>query len=86
MLDTSGAPLHQARVPAGIHTGAHQGDSGSGIIDLAHVRRDTVVMDPFCGSGTFLIESAMHAMKIAPGMRRHFAAERWGIVPEERWD
>lgn len=42
-------------------------------------------MDPFCGSGTFLIESAMHAMKIAPGMRRHFAAERWGIVPEERW-
>ena len=27
----------------------------------------------------------MHAMKIAPGMRRHFAAERWGIVPEERW-
>lgn len=27
----------------------------------------------------------MHAMKVAPGMRRHFAAERWGIVPEERW-
>ena len=85
MLDTSGAPLHKRGYRQVSTLAPIKETLAAGIIDLAHVRRDTVVMDPFCGSGTFLIESAMHAMKIAPGMRRHFAAERWGIVPEERW-
>jgi putative N6-adenine-specific DNA methylase len=38
-----------------------------------------------CGSGTFLIESAMRAMNIAPGLLREFAAEKWGAIPESVW-
>jgi putative N6-adenine-specific DNA methylase len=38
-----------------------------------------------CGSGTFLIESAMRAMNIAPGLLRDFAAEKWGLIPESIW-
>ena len=39
-------------------------------------------MDPFCGSGTFLIEAAMMAANIAPGLKREFTAESWnGIIP-----
>ena len=42
-------------------------------------------LDGFCGSGTLLIEGAMHAMKIAPGLRRRFAAEKWDFIPEKIW-
>ena len=42
--------------------------------------------DPFCGSGTILIEGSMLAMHIAPGLRRHFAAEKWKAVPGNIWD
>ena len=38
-----------------------------------------------CGSGTFLIESAYKALKVAPGLRRNFAAEQWSQIPETAW-
>lgn len=38
-----------------------------------------------CGSGTFLIESAYKALKVAPGLRRNFAAEQWSQIPETTW-
>ena len=41
--------------------------------------------DPFCGSGTLLIEAAQKAMNIAPGLKRRFAAERYGFVPAAIW-
>ena len=57
----------------------------AGIVDLARVRADSVVVDPMCGSGTFLIESAYKALKVAPGLRRNFAAEQWSQIPETAW-
>jgi len=53
---------------------------------LSRVRTDGTLIDPFCGSGTILIEGAMLAMHIAPGLRRHFAAEKWKAVPGNIWD
>jgi len=44
-----------------------------------------VLCDPFCGSGTFLIEGAIKALHIAPGINRQFAASKWGWVPQEIW-
>ena len=41
--------------------------------------------DPFCGSGTLLIEAAQKAMNIAPGLKRRFAAERYSFVPASIW-
>ena len=55
------------------------------IADLGRVRRDSLVEDPFCGSGTLLIEAAQKAMNIAPGLKRRFAAERYSFVPASLW-
>ena len=49
------------------------------------MRRDSLVEDPFCGRGTLLIEAAQKAMNIAPGLKRRFAAERYGFVPAAIW-
>ena len=49
------------------------------------MRRDSLVEDPFCGSGTLLIEAAQKAMNIAPGLKRRFAAERYSFVPAALW-
>ena len=43
------------------------------------------MIDPCCGSGTLLIESAMKALNVAPGLRRSFAAEQWRQIPAEAW-
>ena len=48
-------------------------------------RRNALVEDPFCGSGTLLIEAAQKAMNIAPGLKRRFAAERYSFVPAAVW-
>ena len=41
--------------------------------------------DPFCGSGTLLIEAGLKALNIAPGLNRSFAAERLGFVSDKAW-
>ena len=41
---------------------------------------EEALVDPFCGSGTIPIEAALIAMNIAPGINRHFSAERWPVV------
>ena len=47
---------------------------------------DRILVDPFCGSGTFPIEAAMMAANIAPGMNREFTAESWtNIIPRKLW-
>ena len=46
-------------------------------------KKDRILVDPFCGSGTFPIEAAMMAANIAPGMNRHFLAEKWeNLIPD----
>ena len=49
-------------------------------------RGDRILVDPFCGSGTFPIEAAMMAANMAPGMNRSFTAENWAhIVKKRNW-
>ncbi len=56
------------------------------LIMLTPWRADRILVDPFCGSGTFLIEAAMMAANIAPGMNRSFTAEDWaGVIPKKFW-
>ena len=57
----------------------------AGILDLSRVRAGTELCDPFCGSGTFLIEGACRAMQIAPGLHRRFACEQWQQMPKKAW-
>ena len=57
---------------------------GRNKLPLCCIKLDTAT-DPFCGSGTFLIEAALVAMNIAPGINRRFDCERWGVVPQSVW-
>ncbi len=85
LIDTSGAGLHKRgyRLEAG---GAPIKETlASSICSLARVRDYHTLYDPMCGSGTLLIEGAMLANNIAPGVNRSFSAERWEIIPENVW-
>ena len=84
-LDTSGAGLHKRGYRQNSNDAPIKETLAAGIIDLARVRADTLVADPMCGSGTFLIEAAYKAMNIAPGLRRHFAAESWEQLDRAIW-
>lgn len=84
-LDTSGVGLHKRGYRRNSNAAPIKETLAAGIIDLARVRPDSVVCDPFCGSGTLLIEAAMKALKIAPGINRRFAAEKWSCLDEGIW-
>jgi len=85
-LDTTGDSLHKrgyrkltAKAPIAENLAA-------ALIMLTPWRKDRILVDPFCGSGTFPIEAAMMAANIAPGMNRHFTAERWEhFVDKQIW-
>lgn len=84
-LDTSGYGLHKRGYRKVSNLAPIKETLAAGIVDLAHVRSNCIVSDPFCGSGTILVESAYKSLNIAPGLRRHFAAERWDCIPKNIW-
>ena len=52
------------------------------LVQLSFYRKDRVLVDPCCGSGTIPIEAAMIARNIAPGLSRNFASEKWEMIPD----
>lgn len=85
-LDTSGEGLHKRGYRRDSNAAPIKETLAAGIIDLAHVRSDSIVCDPMCGSGTIIIESAYKALRIAPGIKRRFAAEAWNKIPAKMWE
>ena len=85
MLDTSGRGLYKRGYRAESLTAPIKETLAAGIVDLARVRSDSFVCDPFCGSGTLLIESAYKALNYAPCMNRRFSAENWATISEKVW-
>ena len=85
MLDTTGEGLHKRGYRRNAMEAPLRETLAATIADLGRVRRDSLVEDPFCGSGTLLIEAAQKAMNIAPGLKRRFAAERYSFVPAALW-
>ena len=56
------------------------------LIMLTPWKKDRILVDPFCGSGTFPIEAAMMAANIAPGMNREFLSQKWdNLIPRKCW-
>ncbi|MCM1269930.1 MAG: class I SAM-dependent RNA methyltransferase [Ruminococcus flavefaciens] len=84
-LDTSGIGLHKRGYRRNSNAAPIKETLAAGIIDLARVRPDSIICDPFCGSGTLLIEAALKALRIAPGINRRFAAEKWGSIDPDVW-
>ena len=86
-LDTSGVSLHkrgyrQMTAPAPITE-----TLASALILFTPWKKDRILVDPFCGSGTFPIEAAMLAANMAPGMKRHFLAEKWeNLIPVRHFE
>ncbi len=85
ILDTSGAPLHKRGYRKEANDAPISETLAATMADLSRVRRDHFVCDPMCGSGTIVIESALKALNIAPGIRRTFSAENWDCIPEKLW-
>ena len=85
MLDTSGDGLHKRGYRRNATLAPIKETLAAAIADLGRVRRDSLVQDPFCGSGTLVIEAAQKALNIAPGLRRRFAAEQFDFVPAAVW-
>lgn len=85
MLDTSGQGLHKRGYRKDSNDAPIKETLAAAMADLARVRPNHFVVDPMCGSGTILIESALKALKIAPGLNRSFAAEQWHQIPKSVW-
>lgn len=85
-LDTTGDPLHKRGYRTWTSKAPISETLAAALIMLTPWRADRILVDPFCGSGTFLIEAAMMAANIAPGMNRSFTAEAWThLIPKQMW-
>lgn len=82
-LDTTGIPLYKRGWRQQAVIAPIRETLAAGILDLSHVRSDTQLCDPLCGSGTFLIEGARRAMRIAPGLHRKYVCETWSQAPQD---
>ena len=80
MLDTTGAALNKRGYRALSNDAPIRETLAAAMAELGRVRADHTVVDPFCGSGTILIEAAMKALNIMPGVNRTFAFEAWEQV------
>lgn len=85
-LDTTGVSLHKRGYRKFTAPAPLTETLAAAIILLSPWKRDRVLVDPFCGSGTIPIEAAMIAKNIAPGMNRSFLAENWtNLIPKKEW-
>ena len=85
-IDSSGVSLHKRGYREVSGKAPITETLAASLIMLTPWRKDRILVDPFCGSGTFPIEAAMMAANIAPGMNRSFTAEKWtNFIPKKLW-
>ena len=86
-IDTSGESLHRRGYRKLASRAPVTETLAAAIILLSPWNKDRILVDPFCGSGTFPIEAAMIGARIAPGINRNFLAETWeGLFPKKVWE
>lgn len=85
-IDTTGDSLHKRGYRTLTSKAPITETLAAALIMLTPWNKDRILVDPFCGSGTFVIEAAMMAANIAPGMNRSFISEDWkNIIPRKCW-
>ena len=85
-LDTTGLSLHKRGYRIMVSKAPIKETLAAALLMLTPWHKDRILVDPFCGSGTFPIEAAMMAANIAPGMNRSFTAEKWtNFVGRKYW-
>ena len=85
-IDTTGTSLHKRGYRLMTAKAPISETLAAALIMLTPWKKDRILVDPFCGSGTFPVEAAMMAAGIAPGMNREFLAEQWeNLIPKKAW-
>ncbi|HIQ93111.1 MAG TPA: class I SAM-dependent RNA methyltransferase [Candidatus Copromonas avistercoris] len=85
-IDTTGESLHKRGYRTLTSKAPITETLAAALLMLTPWKRDRILVDPFCGSGTFPIEAAMMAANMAPGMNREFLSENWPhLIPKRCW-
>ena len=84
-IDTSGVGLHKRGYREEAVEAPLKETLAAALVLLSFWNKDRILIDPMCGSGTILIEAAMIARNMAPGLRRGFASEKWPAIDEGAW-
>jgi len=85
-LDTSGTALHKRGYREIGSAAPIKETLAAALVSLTPWKEGRLLVDPFCGSGTILIEAALKGLNIAPGLNRNFVSEKWLRVPEKLWN
>ncbi|MBO4495640.1 MAG: class I SAM-dependent RNA methyltransferase [Clostridiales bacterium] len=88
MIDLTGDGLHKRGYRPLMHEAPIKETLAAGMVSAAQYRffGEEALVDPFCGSGTIVIEAAMMALNIAPGLKRDFAAEKLPYIGKAPFD
>lgn len=84
-IDTSGDSLHKRGYRQNAMDAPLKENLAAAMIDLSYWRRNRILFDPMCGSGTIPIEAALIARNIAPGLNRSFACDQWERIDKSLW-
>ncbi|MFV0520607.1 MAG: class I SAM-dependent RNA methyltransferase [Lachnospirales bacterium] len=84
-IDTSGSSLHKRGYRESQLSAPLKETLAHALIELSYWRKDRILLDPCCGSGTIPIEAALIAKNIAPGIKRKFVSEYWTFIDKELW-
>lgn len=84
-IDTSGVALHKRGYRVKTVDAPLKETLAASLVLLSYYKKDRILYDVFCGSGTIPIEAAMIAKNIAPGLNRDFASQDWPLIGEKTW-
>ena len=84
-IDTSGDGLHKRGYRKLAAAAQLRETLAAALVQLSFWKPERPFLDPFCGTGTIVIEAVMQGRRIAPGRRRKFAAEYWPSFPKKDW-
>ncbi|MEL7496592.1 MAG: bifunctional 23S rRNA (guanine(2069)-N(7))-methyltransferase RlmK/23S rRNA (guanine(2445)-N(2))-methyltransferase RlmL [Planctomycetota bacterium] len=85
-IDTTGPSLHKRGYRKLVGPAPLKETLAAALVDLSVWKPDRPLVDPFCGSGTIAIESALIARNVAPGLHRKFASSDWSLITQLQWD
>ncbi|MDO4690563.1 MAG: class I SAM-dependent RNA methyltransferase [Fusobacterium sp.] len=85
MLDTSGEALNKRGYRRKQKAAPIKETMAAALVKLSKWKAEEALLDPMCGTGTIVIEAAMIAKNIAPGVNRNFVSESWKVIPEDTW-
>ncbi|MDR1774665.1 MAG: class I SAM-dependent RNA methyltransferase [Clostridioides sp.] len=84
-IDTTGDALHKRGYREKANKAPIRETIAAGLVSLTPWKKGRLLVDPMCGSGTILIEAAMMALNMAPGLNREFISETWRTYDKKIW-